>query len=235
MTVGQDEGRTNRIQQGYSTICRPNNITVLVDKAVIANYERKYGPLHLNDELDPRCVGVEHPTYYRYTIAPNLMDCGTTIELNDTHVNFTNTVSNNKYRNEWYRNITDHGGTVILGNRAARNPGVFVNMRIWCTFPLDLSVSMAYPFLPQITQQVLTFNISGHGQFSAAMQLYKSNAYDDPYIAPPTLQSNETLYVGISLLETHNSTFMVVKRCWGTPERAHDHPRQYPIISDYCR
>uniref|UniRef100_H2Y9H8 ZP domain-containing protein n=1 Tax=Ciona savignyi TaxID=51511 RepID=H2Y9H8_CIOSA len=95
---------------------------------------------------------------------------------------------------------------------------------------------MDYPFLPQITLQVLTFNISGRGQFSAVMQLYKSNLYEDPYLTPPTLQSNETLYVGVSLLEIQdNSTFMTLRRCWGTPERAPDHAQQYPIISDYCK
>uniref|UniRef100_H2Y9H7 ZP domain-containing protein n=1 Tax=Ciona savignyi TaxID=51511 RepID=H2Y9H7_CIOSA len=235
MTIGTD-GSSASIRQGYTTICKPNNITVLVDKDVIETYERQYGPLHLNDAEDPACVGVEHPTYYRYTIAPDLLSCGTRIELNETHVNFTNTVSNTRFRAQWYKNISDHSGLVILGNRAARNPGIFLHIRIWCTFPLDLSVSMDYPFLPQITLQVLTFNISGRGQFSAVMQLYKSNLYEDPYLTPPTLQSNETLYVGVSLLEIQdNSTFMTLRRCWGTPERAPDHAQQYPIISDYCK
>jgi len=40
-----------------------------------------YGPLHLNDAINESCRGVEHSDYYRYTIAPNILDCGTTIEV----------------------------------------------------------------------------------------------------------------------------------------------------------
>ena len=48
---------------------------------VIGLYERDYGPLHLNEGESKDCIGVEHDSYYRYTIAPNILDCGTTIEV----------------------------------------------------------------------------------------------------------------------------------------------------------
>ncbi|XP_076813407.1 uncharacterized protein LOC143459966 [Clavelina lepadiformis] len=231
----QTDGRIVPIKEGFTTICKPNNITVLIDKSVIGEYETEYGPLHLNEADNPACVGIEYDTYYRYTLAPNLLECGTQIELNETHVNFTNTVSNERNRTGWLKEFTDSAEVVILGNKMSNFKMKFVNLRVWCTFPLDLNVTAEYPFLPKITTQILSFNISGHGEFSAIMQLFETDAYLQPYNAPPVLNATESLFVGISLLETQDeSTFMVVKRCWGTPKRNPLHSQQYDIIKNYC-
>nr|CAB3261818.1 uncharacterized protein LOC100177370 [Phallusia mammillata] len=229
----KEKGKTIPIKSGFKTICKPDNITILVDKSVIGEYESKFGPLHLNDYEDPRCRGVEYEDYYRYTIAPDILDCGTEFEVNETHVNFTNVVSNSQRRAQWLKSIGDSNGQVILGNRLARLPMVFVHMNIWCTFPIDVNVST--PFLPQIQIHMLTFNVSGHGQFSALMQLYKTEAFEDPYLRPPTLAIDDNLHVGISLLESRDmSTFLVVRECWATPARDHNHPNRYDIISESC-
>ena len=58
--------------------------------------------------------------------------------------------------------------------------------------------------------QVVNFEVSGVGKFSAVMQLYKSIAYNEVYLSPPTIELEEELYVGITLLEVQdNYTFAV--------------------------
>ena len=42
------------------------------------------------------------------------------------------------------------------------------------------------------------------------MQLYKTSLYEEPYLFPPTLNSSDKIYVGVSLMETlDNATFVV--------------------------
>jgi len=48
---------------------------------VIGEYERNYGPLYLSNHKDENCRAIEYPTYYRYTIAPNILECGTRLEV----------------------------------------------------------------------------------------------------------------------------------------------------------
>ena len=75
-------------------------------------------------------------------------------------------------------------------------------MAVSCTFPLDYTVTADYPFLPQINMQVFKFNVSGHGEFSAVMQLYEEDDYATPYSTTPMIKEEEMLNVGISLIES---------------------------------
>ena len=50
--------------------------------------------------------------------------------------------------------------------------------------------------------QVFKFNVSGHGEFSAVMQLYEDELYTKPFNSTPEIKEEEMLNVGISLLET---------------------------------
>ena len=77
-----------------------------------------------------------------------------------------------------------------------------VSMSVSCTFPLDYTVTADYPFLPQINMQVFKFNVSGHGEFSAVMQLYEDETYESAYTTVPEIKEEEMLNVGISLIES---------------------------------
>ena len=68
----------------------------------------------------------------------------------------------------------------------------------------------------------MTFNVSGIGEFSAVMQLYKTEEYKEAYLSPPHINITDMLYVGINLLEIeNNSTFMVSKTRKSTTQHAH--------------
>lgn len=87
-------------------------------------------------------------------------------------------------------------------NKLTEKQTTKVSMSVSCTFPLDYTVTADYPFLPQINMQVFTFNVSGHGEFSAIMQLYEDDSYQTPYNSTPEIKEEEMLNVGISLIES---------------------------------
>jgi hypothetical protein len=177
------------------TFCKPDNMTIRVKKAFIDAYEEKYGSLFLEDE---NCQRIEYDGYYSWEIAPDLLGCGTSIELSDTHVTFVNSLST-KFSEE--NQIKPVNG-IIFGNQLTEKQTTKVSMAVSCTFPLDYTVTADYPFLPQINMQVFKFNVSGHGEFSAVMQLYEEEDYQTAYSTTPLIKEEEMLNVGISLIES---------------------------------
>ena len=96
-------------------------------------------------------------------------------------------------------------GGIIFGNQLTEEQTTKVSMSVACEFPLDYTVTADYPFLPQITMQLLKFNVSGHGEFSAVMQLYEDDTFSRAYESSPEISEGEMLNVGVSLLETEVS------------------------------
>jgi hypothetical protein len=108
-------------------------------------------------------------------------------------------------------------------------------MSVSCTFPLDYTVTADYPFLPQINMQVFKFNVSGHGEFSAVMQLYEDESYESAYTTVPEIKEEEMLNVGISLIESQDPTIRVTTlQCWATPEKDPHGDLQHYLIQEGC-
>lgn len=218
----------NLDEDDLETFCKPDNMTVRVRKAFIDAYEEKYGALFLED---PGCKRFEYGEYYSWEIAPDLLGCGTSIELTDTHVTFVNSLST-LYSEE--NQIKPVNG-IIFGNQLTEKQTTKVSMSVSCTFPLDYTVTADYPFLPQINMQVFTFNVSGHGEFSAIMQLYEDDSYQTPYNSTPEIKEEEMLNVGISLIESQDPKIRVTTvDCWATPEKDPHGDLQHFLIEDGC-
>lgn len=116
-------------------------MTVRVKKTFIDAYEQKYGAISLEDS---ECGRQDHGDYYVWEIAPDLLGCGTAIELSDTHVTFVNALST--IHNE-ANEITAVNG-IIFGNQA-----LVVNCQLKC-INFDLSKKgVSFP-----TQLSLHFN-----------------------------------------------------------------------------
>ena len=91
---------------------------------------------------------------------------------------------------------------IIFGNQLTERQTTKVSMAVSCKFPLDYTVTADYPFLPQITMQLLRFNVSGLGEFSAVMQLYEDDQFQRAFEGTPEIEEGEMLNVGVSLLDT---------------------------------
>jgi len=210
------------------TFCKPDNMTVLVQRDFIDEYEARYGALTLED---PSCGRLIRGDYYAWEIAPDLLGCGSTIELTDTHVTFVNSLSTGSSANT---KIEAFNG-IIFGNQLTDAQTTKVSMAVSCKFPLDYTVTADYPFLPQITMQLLKFNVTGRGEFSAVMQLYEDDSFTRAFEATPEIEEGEMLNVGISLLDTEDPSIRVtVVDCWATPQQEPNGELQHFLIEEGC-
>lgn len=211
------------------TFCKPDNMTVLVLKAFIDEYESRYGMLTLED---PNCQRLVRGKYYAWEIAPDLLGCGSTIELTDTHVTFVNSLSTGSGPDA---DQIEAVNGIIFGNQLTESQTTKVSMAVSCKFPLDYTVTADYPFLPQITMQLLKFNVSGHGEFSAVMQLFEDESFTRPFEATPEIDEGEMLNVGVSLLQTEDPSIRVtIMECWATPHQDPNGALQHYLIEEGC-
>ena len=96
--------------------------------------------------------------------------------------------------------ITAKGG-IIFGNQLSARQTTKVSMEVSCQFPLDYTVTAEYPFLPQISMNIIKFNVTDYGEFSALMQLFDTDAFERPFEGSPEIEEGELLNVGVSLLD----------------------------------
>merc|ERR1712096_68699 len=112
-----------------------------------------------------------------------LTACETYFTVNETHVQFTNTISSME------TGKTYPLGVVVGPQKTANVLSAFIS----CTYRIDLRVSTL--FFPNIT--VIPIRVPktfGDGEFKVAMSLYTDATYRTPYIDPPTLQADEVLF-----------------------------------------
>ncbi|CAG5105137.1 Oidioi.mRNA.OKI2018_I69.chr1.g1866.t2.cds [Oikopleura dioica] len=210
------------------THCNPDNMTIVAEKAMIDDYEKKYGPLALSD---PSCGRRTQGKNYVWEISPDLLGCGSTLELTDTHVTFVNSLSTASSAEE---TITAKGG-IIFGNQLSARQTTKVSMEVSCQFPLDYTVTAEYPFLPQISMNIIKFNVTDYGEFSALMQLFDTDAFERPFEGSPEIEEGELLNVGVSLLDvTDPNVRVTLQECWATPESSPAHELRHDLIADAC-
>jgi len=219
-------------------MCESNGITLYLKKVMYEKFEKKFGPLYFGDGDDRNCYGTEFKTYFRYHIGPALTSCNTGYTVNDTHVNYTNMLTNGLAREEYMKRVTDPSNTVIFGRRQFEQFGgneqmPDFKMNVMCIYKTDYNVQVDY--LPAfINYTVATFEKKGYGEFFARMRLFKSGMYTEPYKYVPSLLAYDTIYVQVDLLKADNDTKIVVKRCWATPQEDPNFAVSYPIIEDRC-
>lgn len=210
------------------TFCKPDNMTIVVQRAFIDEYEAKYGPLTLED---PACGRKIQGDLYAWEISPDLLGCGSSIELSETHVTFVNSLSNKASEISKIEAVNG----IIFGNQLTDAQTTKVSMAVSCKFPLDYTVTADYPFLPQITMQIIKVNVSGHGEFSAIMQLYEDDTFTQAFESSPEIEEGELLNVGISLLDTDDPEIRLsIMDCWATPYQDANGVLQHHLIEEGC-
>lgn len=201
--------------------CGQDAITAKIQKEVVTSAGYEQGDIHLNDKS---CAfDGEDGEFFVSVISP-LTSCETSYTVNETHVQFTNTISS-----------MDTGSTyplgVVVGSQKSKN---VLSAYIACTYRIDLRVSTL--FFPNIT--VIPIRVPdtfGIGEFKVAMSLYTDATYRTPYVDPPTLQPDETLFVGVNIVnEASPEVYLLIERCWGTTSEDSESLPSYPLIDDGC-
>lgn len=201
--------------------CGQDAITAKIQKEVVTSSGYEQSDIHLNDKSCS--FDGEEGEFYVSVISP-LTSCETFFTVNETHVQFTNTISS-----------MDTGDTyplgVVVGPQKSKN---VLSAFIACTYRIDLRVSTL--FFPNIT--VIPIRVPdtfGVGEFKVAMSLYTDATYRTPYVDPPTLQPEETLFVGVNIVnEASPDVYLLIERCWGTVTDVADAEPSYPLIDDGC-
>jgi len=201
--------------------CGQDSITAKIQKEVVTSSGYEQADIHLNDKSCQ--FDGEEGEFFVSVIAP-LTSCETFFTVNETHVQFTNTIS-----------TMDTGDTyplgVVVGPQKSKN---VLSAFIACTYRIDLRVSTL--FFPNIT--IIPIRVPdtfGVGEFKVAMSLYTDATYRTPYVDPPTLQPDETLFVGVNIVnEASPDVYLLIERCWGTVTDDADAEPSYPLIDDGC-
>jgi len=201
--------------------CGQDAITAKIQKEVVTSSGYEKEDIHLNDNS---CLfDGEDGEFFVSVISP-LTACETYFTVNETHVQFTNTISSME------TGKTYPLGVVVGPQKTANVLSAFIS----CTYRIDLRVSTL--FFPNIT--VIPIRVPktfGDGEFKVAMSLYTDATYRTPYIDPPTLQADEVLFVGVNIVnEASPDVYLLIEKCWGTTTDDADGIPSYPLIDDGC-
>ncbi|XP_076821306.1 uromodulin-like [Clavelina lepadiformis] len=208
-------------QDAVQVMCGQNAITAKIQKEIVETAGFEMSDVHMNDRS---CEFTDEDNdFFLRTISP-LSSCGTHFIANDTHVEFTNSIS-----------TVDTGPTypygVVVGSRD--NPNV-LSARISCTYRIDLNVSVM--FIPNITIVPIKIpDAFGIGEFQAAMAIYTDNTYRTPYLRPPSMEPDDVLYIGVTLIDQASSDiYLLVQECWGTISSDPSASPKYPLVEEGC-
>jgi len=201
--------------------CGQESIKVKIQKEVVVSAGYDMGDVHLND--NSCSFDLDDGNYFMKVIDP-LTACNTIFTVNDTHVEFSNTITTLQ------TGATYPLGIVVGPQKSDQSLSAFIS----CTYRIDLRVSTL--FFPNITIiPIIIPAFAGLGEFKVAMSLYTDATYRIPYATPPILSAEETLYVGVNIVdEASPLTYLLVERCWGTVYEDPDSTPSYPLIEDGC-
>merc|ERR1739838_412021 len=202
--------------------CGQDAITAKIQKEVVTSAGYLKEDIHLNDK---GCAFNGEDGEFFVSVIPPLTSCDTFFTVNETHVQFTNTISS-----------MDTGDSYPLGVVVgAQKSEQVLSAFIACTYRIDLRVSTL--FFPNIT--IIPIRVPdtfGVGEFKVAMSLYTDATYRTPYIDPPTLNPDETLFVGVNIVnEASPDAYLLIERCWGTVYEDAESLPSYPLIDDDVR
>lgn len=209
--------------------CNQDSMVAQIQKAIVNTAGYDISSIHLND---PSCIFGEgdDPEFFERRVSP-LTDCLTAFTVNDSHVEFRNSISSGPVRT----GASFPRGVVIGSADMDMDKAVNVlTSTISCTYRIDLRVSTQ--FIPNITVVTIPIpDVFEIGEFSAVMLIYKDATYRDPYVKPPTLMPADILYVGINIQEEASSdVYLLLERCWGTVYEDPNSLPRYDLIENGC-
>ncbi|KAL7870024.1 hypothetical protein AOLI_G00140120 [Acnodon oligacanthus] len=155
--------------------------------------------LHLND---PSCTGVILRDRVFFYFDHDEQVCGTTIQRNDTHF--------------FYKNSVQKGA----GSQGLISRHSWVNINFSCVYPLIQNISMPMALAIQASDGVVFKDLQNQGSYQFRMVLYPNDSFIAPYSGNVTIDTNQRIFVAVEvdgIDERQVST--VLDRCWAT---AHD-------------
>ncbi|XP_059929333.1 oncoprotein-induced transcript 3 protein [Gadus macrocephalus] len=213
---GLELGEDNRTCQ-VPVQCDPSCIKVSVPKDLVEGLD-----LFLTNSS---CRGISNGTHINLSFS--LKTCGTVVEVTDDKIVGTNLVTGLP------RTGAGAGGG---GGGAGRDMIVRTSkllLPVTCEFPREYQVSVdGY----QASLRSAALELAGHseGVFPFTLELFKSEAFAEPYRAPPQLRLHDALYFGVEPREKLDGLAALVESCFATPSPKAEQALKYYLIKDGC-
>uniref|UniRef100_H2YZN4 ZP domain-containing protein n=1 Tax=Ciona savignyi TaxID=51511 RepID=H2YZN4_CIOSA len=158
------------------------------------------------------------------------MSCGNVMSVNDTHVTYTNSLISHTI-------VDDNFPSVVFGSQWGEH-----EIEWDCAYPINYLSSLTSSYADdqfqyfQVRRLIIDHTLSGtgFGIFPIAMFLYRDENYDVIHPNPPALGMDQTLYLGISLIEGPMDAVIQVRECWATPTNNSEDQFTYGLIKNNC-
>ncbi|XP_078481763.1 uromodulin [Ciona intestinalis] len=218
------------LKDGVQMQCSPNEMCIAVS-TVFYNRQGITDVAMSNLQLNQPCgLDIIDENIAILCTNAGLMSCGNIMSVNDTHVTYTNSLTSNSVVDNLYPSVVfgDQWGEHVIE---------------WdCTYPINYLVSLTSSYVEeeyryfQIRRLIIDTSLSGtgFGVFPIAMFLYKDEKYDVVHPGPPQLGMDQTLYIGISLIDGPDSAVINVGECWATPTNNTEDQTLYNLILNDC-
>ncbi|CAN2389310.1 Zgc 66449 [Pristimantis euphronides] len=143
--------------------------------------------------------------------------CGTVVQVNDSHLIYTNEVSTTA-------ESTEGPNSVI-----SRSPGIQIGVS--CIYLYDRVVSLPFPL---VTAAALVTFMVKEGKFNVTMTLHPTAQYLEPHAKSPIIPLNRRLYVQLQIHghSPQNYFTLQLEECWATPWAHHGSVIRHLVITD---
>ncbi|XP_008592542.1 PREDICTED: pancreatic secretory granule membrane major glycoprotein GP2 isoform X1 [Galeopterus variegatus] len=194
--------------------CGPTEMKVKVDKCLLGGLGLGEDPIaYLRDWNCSTIMQEEESNWISVTSPVQASACGTTLERNQTHAIYKN--------------------TLFLANDFIIRD-ILLSIDFQCAYPLDMKVSLQTALQPIVSS--LNISVGGEGEFTVSMALFEDENYTYPYEGAMAVLSVESmLYVGAILEKGDTSRFnLLLRNCYATPTEDKADPVKYFIIRNSC-
>ncbi|XP_071973024.1 pancreatic secretory granule membrane major glycoprotein GP2-like [Engystomops pustulosus] len=198
--------------------CDSDRMTFQVLKSTLQEVNVSISLLHMSN---PACKLQETSELYASVTLTheNHTLCGTKIQVNGSHLIYTNELSTNtvNQRAEVPSSIISRTSSIRIG--------------FSCVYRYDRVVSLPFPLLT--SAGLATFMVN-EGEFNVTMALYPTAEYLEPYNRPPVIHLNQHLYVQLQIHGHSPQTYFTLKleECWATPWADHGSMVRHLLIRD---
>uniref|UniRef100_F6S5F0 Uncharacterized protein n=1 Tax=Ciona intestinalis TaxID=7719 RepID=F6S5F0_CIOIN len=191
--------------------CTTTSITVKVIADYYMQKSIRLPDLHLNDF---ECGGQQTALSDEYWdfIIDDLSSCGTIVSKNQTHITYSNILSNSV--------------------KSGVYMGTLVSVPFSCSYPSNLTVALPTPYYPE-ANVISIAGPNGTGTFVVEMNIYTDSSYS--FISNTTsFATTDILYVQTTLTADDNSLALLIHDCWATPTSSGVDPNAYYFIDNGC-
>ena len=151
---------------------------------------------------------------WNFQVGGDVRDCDTAIDINDTTILFSNSVSGTIFESlgQEIKHISGTAG--ISTAKITRERSLQIDFA--CDFEKIVRVSTANPARTALYE--INVDLDGElAEFDIGMALYKDNSFTEFVPADAVLYVPNTLFVGVTMLQAHQNLVIQLEHCWATP------------------